>query len=317
MSCNPAIGGLGKGHLVREIDALDGLMGAGRRCGRHPVPPAQPLQGAGGAGPARPGRPQALPRRPCRPRSGATPNLEVIEAAVEDLIVEDGRVAGIVTADGRPIRAGAVVLTTGTFLRGADPSRRGEDPGRPPSASRRPTASPSACWRLDLRLGRLKTGTPARLDGAHDRLGEPGDAAGRRPAGAVLLPDRAHRQRRRSTAGSPPPPRRRTPSSAPTCTARRMYSGPDRQRRARATAPPSRTRWCASPTGPGTRSSWSPRAWTTTPSIPTASPPRSRPTCRRPSCAPFRGWRRWPSGASAMPSSTTTSIRASLPRRWR
>src|SRR5512146_1679930 len=117
MSCNPAIGGLGKGHLVREIDALDGLMG-------------RVADGAGiqfrvlnrSKGPAVQGpRAQAdrkLYRQAMQAAIGATPNLEVIEAAVEDLIVEQGAVAGIVTADGREIRAGAVVLTTGTFLNG-------------------------------------------------------------------------------------------------------------------------------------------------------------------------------------------------------
>src|SRR6187431_3085922 len=117
MSCNPAIGGLGKGHLVREIDALDGLMGrvadqAGiqfRVLNRSKGPAVQ--------GP----RAQAdrkLYRQAMQAEIGATPNLEVIEAAVEDLIVERSEAAGIVTADGREIRAGAVVLTTGTFLNG-------------------------------------------------------------------------------------------------------------------------------------------------------------------------------------------------------
>jgi tRNA uridine 5-carboxymethylaminomethyl modification enzyme len=93
----------------------------------------------------------------------ATPNLEVIEAAVEDLLVEDGRAAGIVTSDGRPIRAGAVVLTTGTFLRGL--IHRGEEKtpagrhGEPPA-----NGLSERLLALDLRLGRLKTGTPARLD---------------------------------------------------------------------------------------------------------------------------------------------------------
>src|SRR5438093_1806694 len=117
MSCNPAIGGLGKGHLVREIDALDGLMGrvadeAGiqfRVLNRSKGPAVQ--------GP----RAQAdrkLYRLAMQAAIRATPNLEVIEGAVEDLLVEHGTVAGIVTADGRTIRAGSVVLTTGTFLCG-------------------------------------------------------------------------------------------------------------------------------------------------------------------------------------------------------
>src|ERR1700694_1843749 len=110
MSCNPAIGGVGKGHLVREIDALDGLMGrvadeAGiqfRVLNRSKGPAVQ--------GP----RAQAdrkLYREAMQAAIRATPGLEVIEAAVEDLIVEDGMVNGVLTADGRRISAGAVVLT--------------------------------------------------------------------------------------------------------------------------------------------------------------------------------------------------------------
>jgi len=163
MSCNPAIGGLGKGHLVREIDAFDGLMGrvadqAGiqfRVLNRSKGPAVQ--------GP----RAQAdrkLYRQAMQAAIQATSRLEVIEAAVEDLIVDQGRVNGIVTADGRRIRAGAVVLTTGTFLRGLihigetkiPAGRVGEGPALGLS---------TRLYELGLRMGRLKTGTPPRLDG--------------------------------------------------------------------------------------------------------------------------------------------------------
>ncbi|MCB1512404.1 MAG: FAD-dependent oxidoreductase, partial [Hyphomicrobiaceae bacterium] len=117
MSCNPAIGGLGKGHLVREIDALDGLMGrvadrAGiqfRLLNRSRGPAVQ--------GP----RAQAdrkLYRLAMQGEIRACPNLSVVEGGVEDLLVEGGMVAGVVTGDGRVLHAAAVVLTTGTFLRG-------------------------------------------------------------------------------------------------------------------------------------------------------------------------------------------------------
>jgi tRNA uridine 5-carboxymethylaminomethyl modification enzyme len=163
MSCNPAIGGLGKGHLVREIDALDGLMGRVADAAGIQFRLLNRSRGPAVQGP----RAQAdrkLYRQAMQAAIRATPNLEVIERAVEDLIVERGRVAGVVAADGTAIRAGAVVLTTGTFLRGL--IHRGEEKtpagrhGEPPSngLSRRLLA-------LDLRLGRLKTGTPARLDG--------------------------------------------------------------------------------------------------------------------------------------------------------
>ena len=163
MSCNPAIGGLGKGHLVREIDALDGVMArvadqAGiqyRLLNRSKGPAVQ--------GP----RSQAdrkLYREAMQREIATTENLTVIEDGVDDLIVEDGRVAGVVCQTGEQIRAGAVVLTTGTFLRGLihrgeeriPAGRVGEDPSN--ELSKRLMA-------LELPLGRLKTGTPARLDG--------------------------------------------------------------------------------------------------------------------------------------------------------
>ena len=163
MSCNPAIGGLGKGHLVREIDALDGLMGrvadeAGiqfRVLNRSKGPAVQ--------GP----RAQAdrkLYRRAMQAAIKATPCLEVVEAAVEDLIVHDGNVNGVLTAGGRSITAGAVVLTTGTFLSGLIHIGERKIPaGRINEA---PALGLSdRLYALGLRMGRLKTGTPPRLDG--------------------------------------------------------------------------------------------------------------------------------------------------------
>jgi tRNA uridine 5-carboxymethylaminomethyl modification enzyme len=162
MSCNPAIGGLGKGHLVREIDALDGLMGRVADAAGIQFRLLNRSKGPAVQGP----RAQAdrkLYRHAMQAAIRATPNLEVIEAAVEDLIVENGAAAGIVTSDGEAIDAGAVVLTTGTFLRGlihlgeekTPAGRHGEPPAN--GLSQRLLA-------LDLALGRLKTGTPARLD---------------------------------------------------------------------------------------------------------------------------------------------------------
>lgn len=163
MSCNPAIGGLGKGHLVREIDALDGLMGrvidqAGiqfRILNRSKGPAVQ--------GP----RAQAdrkLYREAMQSAIGAISNLDVIEGAVEDLIVDGDRVAGIVTGDGRAVRAGAVVVTTGTFLNGLIHIGEKKIPaGRVDEA---PAIGLSKrLYSLGLQMGRLKTGTPARLDG--------------------------------------------------------------------------------------------------------------------------------------------------------
>jgi tRNA uridine 5-carboxymethylaminomethyl modification enzyme len=163
MSCNPAIGGLGKGHLVREIDALDGLMGrvadqAGiqfRVLNRSKGPAVQ--------GP----RAQAdrkLYRAAMQEAVRATPGLEVIEAAVVDLTTDGGRVTGIATADDRRLAAGAVVLTTGTFLRGLIHIGERKIPagriGEPPALG-----LSTRLYGLGMRMGRLKTGTPPRLDG--------------------------------------------------------------------------------------------------------------------------------------------------------
>lgn len=177
MSCNPAIGGLGKGHLVREVDAMDGLMGrAADRAGiqfrllnRRKGPAVQ--------GP----RAQAdrkLYRAAMQEMIAATPNLTVIAGEVVDLMMQGDRVAGVLLADGSEISAGAVVLTTGTFLRGVihigDVRRSGGRMGDKPSVK--------LAERMDgfnLPLGRLKTGTPPRLDGRTidwDRLEmQPGD----------------------------------------------------------------------------------------------------------------------------------------------
>ena len=163
MSCNPAIGGLGKGHLVREIDALDGLMGriadqAGiqfRLLNRRKGPAVR--------GP----RSQAdrkLYARAMQAEIAATPGLTVIEGEADDIDVRDGRVAALKLADGRQLRAGAVVITTGTFLRGLIHIGERKIPaGR---AGEAPALGLSATLdRFGFDLGRLKTGTPPRLDG--------------------------------------------------------------------------------------------------------------------------------------------------------
>ncbi len=163
MSCNPAIGGLGKGHLVREIDALDGLMGrvadeAGiqfRLLNRRKGPAVR--------GP----RAQAdrkLYRRAMQSALGEIANLTIAEEAVGNLLVEGGRVAGVVSESGATYFAGAVVLTTGTFLGGLIHIGERKIPaGRVGEA---PSLALAGTLRgFGLRIGRLKTGTPPRLDG--------------------------------------------------------------------------------------------------------------------------------------------------------
>jgi tRNA uridine 5-carboxymethylaminomethyl modification enzyme len=163
MSCNPAIGGLGKGHLVREIDALDGLMGRVADAAGIQFRLLNRSKGPAVHGP-RTQVDRKLYRQVMQAEVRATPGLEVIEGGVEDLIVESDRVQGVILGDGRSVRAGAVVLTTGTFLNGL--IHRGEEKIPAGRAGEAPALKLSdRLYALGLKLGRLKTGTPARLDG--------------------------------------------------------------------------------------------------------------------------------------------------------
>jgi tRNA uridine 5-carboxymethylaminomethyl modification enzyme len=163
MSCNPAIGGLGKGHLVREIDALDGLMGRIADLGGIQFRVLNRRKGPAVRGP----RAQAdrkLYAAAMQEAIRGTANLTPIEAEVEDLAITAGRLAGVRLADGQTVGAGAAVLTTGTFLRGLIHIGESKIPaGRVGEA---PCMGLSATLeRLGFALGRLKTGTPPRLDG--------------------------------------------------------------------------------------------------------------------------------------------------------
>src|SRR5688500_6121993 len=155
MSCNPAIGGLGKGHLVREIDALDGLMGRVADAAGIQFRVLNRRKGPAVRGP----RAQAdrkLYKRAMQAAIAAQENLEVLEAEVDDLIVTGGHVAGVVLLDGRRIGAKAVVLTTGTFLWGL--IHRGEETIPAGRVGERPVLGLSTRLEaLGLRLGRLKT----------------------------------------------------------------------------------------------------------------------------------------------------------------
>jgi tRNA uridine 5-carboxymethylaminomethyl modification enzyme len=163
MSCNPAIGGLGKGHLVREIDALDGLMGRVADAGGIQFRMLNRRKGPAVRGP----RAQADRRLYAAAMQGAineTANLSVIEGEADDLIVSSGRVTGIRLADGRELSAGAIVITTGTFLRGL--IHLGEKNWPAGRVDEAPAMGLSKSFeRAGFKLGRLKTGTPPRLDG--------------------------------------------------------------------------------------------------------------------------------------------------------
>lgn len=163
MSCNPAIGGLGKGHLVREIDALDGLMGRVADQAGIQFRVLNRRKGPAVRGP----RAQAdrkLYRQAIQAAITSQPNLDVIEGEVDDIEVTNGVVSGVVLLDGRRIGTKAVVLTTGTFLRGL--IHRGEETTPAGRVGEKPVLGLSTRLEaLGLQLGRLKTGTPARLDG--------------------------------------------------------------------------------------------------------------------------------------------------------
>ncbi|MDX5331124.1 MAG: tRNA uridine-5-carboxymethylaminomethyl(34) synthesis enzyme MnmG, partial [Caulobacteraceae bacterium] len=162
MSCNPAIGGLGKGHLVREIDALDGVMG--RMADRAGIQfrLLNRSKGAAVRGP-RSQIDRRLYREAMQAELAQTPNLTLKAEAVEDLVVRDGQVTGVVGASGAVYPAGRVVLTTGTFLKGLihlgdrriPAGRAGEAPA---------IGLADRLYDLGLAMGRLKTGTPARLE---------------------------------------------------------------------------------------------------------------------------------------------------------
>ncbi len=163
MSCNPAIGGLGKGHLVREVDALDGLMG--RAIDRSGI---QFRMLNASKGPAVRGpRAQAdrkLYRQAIQELLQAQENLTLADGGAEDFIFEEGRLCGVVDGHGQRLRAACVVLTTGTFLRGI--IHRGETQTPGGRIGEKPTVRlAESLARLGLRQGRLKTGTPARLEG--------------------------------------------------------------------------------------------------------------------------------------------------------
>jgi tRNA uridine 5-carboxymethylaminomethyl modification enzyme len=163
MSCNPAIGGLGKGHLVREVDALDGLMGRVADAAGIQFRMLNRRKGPAVRGP----RAQAdrkLYAAAMQTAIRETANLSVIEGEADELIVSDGRVIGIRLSDGRNMRAGAVVITTGTFLRGL--IHLGEKNWPAGRVGEAPAMGLSKSFeRAGFTLGRLKTGTPPRLDG--------------------------------------------------------------------------------------------------------------------------------------------------------
>ena len=257
MSCNPAIGGIGKGHLTKEIDALGGAM-------------ATAIDKAGiqfrtlnaSKGPAvRATRAQAdreLYRHAIRRLLESQPGLSMVERSVDDLILEGDRVAGVVTAEGRRFRARAVVLTVGTFLGGRILVGHDEEAGG--RVGDAPSIRLAERLReLPFRVARLKTGTPPRLDGKtlnfDAMLEQPGDE----PTPVFSFSAGVAITRGRYRASSRRRPRKRTTSFAVRLTSRRCIRAP-LMASGRAIAHRWKTRSCALPTRRRTRSLSSPRA---------------------------------------------------------
>jgi len=163
MSCNPAIGGLGKGHLVREIDALDGLMGRAADLAGIQFRLLNRKKGPAVRGPRTQADRKAY-KNAIQSMISDLESLDIIEEEVVDLLEEAGQITGVCLSDSRLLTASAVILTTGTFLRGVihigDEQQVGGRLGDKPS-----TALADRIEKLDLPMGRLKTGTPPRLDG--------------------------------------------------------------------------------------------------------------------------------------------------------
>src|SRR5688572_24141146 len=163
MSCNPAIGGLGKGHLVREIDAMDGLMGRVADAAGIQFRLLNRRKGPAVRGP----RAQAdrkLYSAAMQRAVAEQPGLQVLENEVADLELRGGALSAVILSDGRRLVCGAAVLTTGTFLRGLIHIGEMHFPaGR--MNEKASTALSATISRAGFRLGRLKTGTPPRLDG--------------------------------------------------------------------------------------------------------------------------------------------------------
>lgn len=163
MSCNPAIGGLGKGHLVREIDAMDGIMGRLADVSGIQFRLLNRSKGAAVRGP-RSQIDRRLYREAMQTELSQTPNLTLMAGTAEGLVLNGDRVVGVTTGEGDELRAAAVVLTTGTFLNGV--IHRGDE--RTPAGRHGEAPSTGMAGDLygaGLAMGRLKTGTPARLDG--------------------------------------------------------------------------------------------------------------------------------------------------------
>src|SRR5688572_25592407 len=300
MSCNPAIGGLGKGHLVREIDALDGLMGRVADAAGIQFRLLNRSKGPAVRGP----RTQAdrkLYRQAMQAALAAQENLTIIPAAVEDLIVEDGCVAGVLAGDGRAFHAPRVVLTTGTFLKGVihigdkrtPAGRHGEAPA---------IGLSDRLYALGFAMGRLKTGTPARLQSSSiDWASLEVQHADEEPSPFSFLTTRITNKQVACGVTYTNAETHRIIEESLSKSA--VYSGAISGRGPRY-CPSIEDKVVRFAEKTRTRSSSNPKASTMTPSIQTASPHRCRKTCRSASSAPSPASKTCVSSVTPMRSNT-------------
>ena len=305
MSCNPAIGGLGKGHLVREIDALDGIMGRIIDQAGIQFRMLNASKGPAVRGP----RAQAdrkLYKDAMQAELSGTDNLTLIGMAVEDLhLDDDGEVAGVIGKDGQVYKARAVVLTTGTFLRGM--IFRGEEAIPAGRVGEAPTIGlAETLERLEFPLGRLKTGTPARLDGRTINWDvceeQPGDTP---PQPFSYLNDKIN---------VPQIPCHITFTNEKThkiiaeiCTVPRCIQAILKVS-VRAIAHPLKTRFHALPISPVIRFFWNRKGWTITPFTRTEFQPPYPSKCKNSISVRSRDWRMSRFWNGAMRLSTITAI---------
>ena len=304
MSCNPAIGGLGKGHLVREVDAFDGVLGKAADAGAIHYRMLNRSKGSAVWGP-RVQADRVLFGRAVRAAVAAEPSLDVIEGEVSGLRIAGDRVRGVTLSSGDTIACEAAVLCTGTFLGGVlfrgeerfEGGRVGEGSAAVLASQLRETALPMA---------RLKTGTPPRLDGRTIHWSQLERQESDKDQW-TMSPLSGGRRNPQIFCESRGPMRVATISFAPTSHVRRFTPGRS-MRGGRDIVPLSRTRSIALAIGRGTRYSWSRKGSIRPWSIRTGSALRYPPTYRRISCERSRGSKRFVSLNPAMPSSMTTSI---------
>lgn len=286
MACNPSIGGTAKGHLVREIDALGGEMGV--NADKTALQIRMLNVGKGAA--VQSLRSQAdknAYHTQMKKTLEHTENLSILQGEAAEILTENGKVTGVRTAVGEILTAKAVILATGVYLKGEIVVGETKQSSGPNGFAPANLLTENLIS-LGFKVRRFKTGTPARVDGAPSIFPNAKNRTGKR----IFIPFPIFRtafRKNRRPAISPTPTKRRTRSSAPICTAR-PYTAASSRARGRATALPSRTKWCVLPIRSATRYFWNPNRRTPRKCTCRACPLRCRTTYSGICTAPWRGW---------------------------